>query len=78
MEGNKTIVGTNIQQYKANNSMAQVWRVVMNPDNSVTFTAKNSGIALDIYGGKYANKTNVRLYKVNYTKAQSFVLSSTQ
>lgn len=73
--GNKTAVGTNVHQYTSNNSSAQLWKIAANTDGTVTFLAKNSGLALDIAAGKMANKTNVRLYSVNYTKAQSFIIT---
>ena len=75
--GKKTASGTNVWQYKIINHEAQVWRIVANADGSVTFLAKNSGLALDIQGAKYENWTNVRMYKVNYNKAQNFILNPT-
>ena len=76
--GNRKAVNTNVQQYRANNTEAQRWRIVFNSDGSVSFIAKNSGLALDVKGANFANSTNVQMYKVNYTKAQNFVLTGVQ
>ncbi len=75
--GKKTTIDTNVWQYKFIDVDAQKWRIVGNTDGSVTFIAKNSGLALDITGAKYQNRTNIRMWKVNYNKAETFILKST-
>ena len=75
--GKKTTIDTNVWQYKFIDVDAQKWRIVGNTDGSVTFIAKNSGLALDITGAKYQNRTNIRMWKVNYNQAENFILKKT-
>ena len=58
----KTADGTNIQQYTWNGTKAQLWKIRLNDDGSVTFlSALNIGKAASVKGGKTANGTNIQL-----------------
>ena len=67
--------GTNIQQYKANGSAAQQWKLTPNEDGTLTFACAKNGKAMDVAGGRAAAGTNVRIYTANGTAAQSWRLT---
>lgn len=68
---------TNIQQYEANSTFAQLWRIEKSGDH---YTIKNSvyGKSLDIQNGSKASGANVQLYESNGTAAQLWDIVPTQ
>ena len=71
----KSANGTNIQQYTWNATKAQLWKIQLNTDGSVTLvSAVNNTKVIDISGAKTANGTNAQLYTSNGTNAQKFFL----
>ena len=53
---------------------AQKFTILENADGTVMFINKNSGKALDVWGGKAANKQNIDIFKSNGSKAQKWKL----
>ena len=75
---NGTANGTNIIQYKAQNSLNQKWLAFPNSDGSYTFISACNGKALDMNGGgQPANGTNVQCWTLNSSSAQKWVLKRT-
>lgn len=72
-----TANGTNVWQYTANDTNAQLWRVMPTDSAKTKFVIMNaaSGKALDIYAGSMTAGTNVQLYDQNGTVAQEWTLS---
>ncbi|HUM85087.1 MAG TPA: RICIN domain-containing protein [Lachnospiraceae bacterium] len=68
-------VPCNVQQNIWNGSDSQLFRIVTNEDNSVTFVSK-SGNALDVTGALMQNSTNIQTYPSNGTKAQKWFLQT--
>lgn len=54
--------GANIWLYQSNGTLAQKWHTSRNSDNTYTFVAANSGLAMDIDGGRMVNGANVQQY----------------
>ncbi|MBR0460467.1 RICIN domain-containing protein [Candidatus Saccharibacteria bacterium] len=76
--GGKTDNSTNVQLYSSNNTKAQKWQlkpIRTATDGVYNITSKlSNNTTIDIAGGvKTANnKTNIQLYKVNHTLAQTW------
>ncbi len=67
--------GTNVQQYTWNATGAQLWKIQVNSDGSVTFvSAVNNSKVLDVKGAGTADGTNVQIYNSNGTNAQKFFI----
>lgn len=66
--------GTNVWQYTANDSIAQLWRIMPVDAARTKFVIMNaaSGKALDIYAGSMEVGTNIQLYTQNGTAAQEW------
>ena len=67
-----TANGTNIWQYTANNTDAQLWRIMPTDTTKTKFVIFNaaSGKALDVYAGNLNPGANIQLYQMNNTNAQ--------
>lgn len=65
---------TNVQQYEATNSDAQLWQIYPNWDGTYCLFSKCGGFALDLYYGLVASGTNVRIHDVNGAVAQNWYL----
>lgn len=67
--------GTNIQQYEWNGTKAQLWKMRLNADMTVTFeSALDANYVIDVKGGKALNGSNIQLWKHNGTKAQRWMI----
>ncbi len=75
VNGGMSANGTNIQQYEANGSEAQKWRIVQNEDGTVTFFSVKNGKTMDVACGKAADGSNVQIYAANGTAAQNWRLA---
>ena len=66
-----TANGTNIWQYTANNTDAQLWRIMPTDTTKTKFVIFNaaSGKALDVYAGNLNPGANIQLYQMNNTNA---------
>ena len=71
--------GTNVWQYTANGSNAQLWRVMPTDSSKSKFVIINaaSGKVLDAEAGNIDIGTNIQLYTQNNTDAQYWTLSKT-
>ena len=65
---------TNVQQYEATYSDAQLWQIVPNGDGTYCLYSKCGGFALDLYYGLVSNGTNIRIHDVNGADAQKWYL----
>ena len=72
-----TADGTNVWMYSANDTNAQLWRVMPTDSTKTKFVIINavSYKALDLAGGTVAANTNVQIYSQNDTDAQKWTLS---
>lgn len=71
--GGKGDRGTNIQQYSANGTDAQLWKLAQTEDDGYyRIISKLSGRALDVANGKAKNGQNVRIWDCNSTDAQKW------
>ena len=71
--------GTNVQQYTANDSAAQWWRLVQDAKATgrsgyLLRSALLGDFVLDVNGGGLANGTNVQIWASNGTAAQRFTV----
>ena len=65
---------TNVQQYEATNSDAQLWQIVPNDDGTYCLYSKCGGFALDLFYGWVGNGVNIRIHDVNGAAAQKWYL----
>ena len=71
-------LGTNIQLWSSNGSIAQKWKLERINDNNPTLedgtyvvkAYNNTNNVIDLYGGRATNSTNIQTYGNNYTWAQ--------
>ena len=64
--------GANVQLYRNNDSVAQVWNITQRSDGTFSIVNSYSGMALDVYGGTAKNGANVQQYKSNGSIAQKW------
>lgn len=64
----------NFQLYEANNTEAQKFVLIRQPDGSHVIVNVKSRKAVDVAGGRAAAEVNVQQYELNSTKAQSWYL----
>ena len=72
--GGTAVSDTNVQQYEATNTDAQLWRIVPNEDGTYSFYSKCGGYALDLDCGVVSSGTNIRIHDVNGAPAQKWSL----
>jgi hypothetical protein len=72
--GGSAVNDTNVQQYEANYSDAQLWQIVPNDDGTYCLYSKCGGFALDLAFGEVINGTNIRIHDANGTVAQKWYL----
>ena len=68
----------NVQVYRDNSTLAQVWAVSHDEKGYVTIKNLLSGKVLDIAGGKKAVGSNVQQYRSNGTPAQKWIIIKTE
>jgi hypothetical protein len=74
--GAQIFQGAVVDQYAANGSKAQLWKVTKKSDGTMTIkSAVNESYVLDAHAGQTSNGTLVALYASNGTKAQQWVLT---
>ena len=74
-EFNLTMDYTNVFMGNRNNSISQVWYLKKLDDIHYSITnASNRNASLDVSAPGSINGTNIQLYRVNYTDAQSWIL----
>ena len=73
-----TANGTNVWQYTANNTDAQLWRIMPTDTTKKKFVIfnANSGKVLDVYAGNLNPGANIQLYAMNNTNAQFWSFTS--
>lgn len=73
-----TANGTNVWQYTANNTDAQLWRIMPTDTTKKKFVIfnANSGKVLDVYAGNLNAGANIQLYAMNNTNAQYWSFTS--
>lgn len=84
VEGGSIASGANVQQWNDNDSRAQQWVIDSDGGSATydggsypTYTIKlsaNTGLALDVSGGRAASGQNVQIYTANGTDAQRWML----
>ena len=68
-----TALKTNVWQYTANGTPAQLWQIAKSArEGYFTIKASYTDLVMDAAGGSSANKTNIQLYVSNDTKAQQW------
>jgi hypothetical protein len=72
--GGAAVSDTNVHQYEATYSDAQLWRIVPNDDGTYNLYSKCGGFALDLAFGEVIHGTNIRIHDVNGTVAQKWYL----
>lgn len=72
--GGYTTNGANVQLYKGNDTVAQLFKVTHDDKGYVTITNAKSGRVLDVYGGTAQNEQNIWQYTSNGTRAQKWVI----
>lgn len=65
--------GTIVQTYKANDTVAQQWRVSHDKNGYLTILSVKSGKALDVRNGSATNGATVQLWSANGTWAQKWI-----
>ncbi len=65
-------LGTAIQQYKSNNSLAQQWILKADGNGYYSIISRCNGLYVDVPAGKAVKGANLQLYKGNNTDAQKF------
>ena len=63
----------NVQLYRRNRTLAQLWSVTHDDRGYVTLTNAGSGKVLDVAGGKKARGSNIWQYRSNGSDAQKWV-----
>ncbi|MBQ4565476.1 MAG: RICIN domain-containing protein [Oscillospiraceae bacterium] len=74
VDGGVSASDTNVQQYEATYSDAQLWQIVPNEDGTYCLYSKCGGFALDLYYGQVSNGVNIRIHDVNGAVAQKWYL----
>lgn len=74
VEGAGQAKGTNVQQYKSNETDAQKWILKKAEGDYYYIISKCNELYLDVSGGSNKNGTNVQVYTGNGTDAQKFKL----
>ena len=69
-----TTNGANVQLYKGNDTLAQLFKITHDSKGYVTITNAKSGRVLDVYGGTAQNEQNIWQYTSNGTRAQKWVI----
>ena len=70
-----TTSGSNVSaKTKDLTKSSQLWKFEKQNDDTYKITNVSTGLALDIYGGRNDDKTNIEIYASNDTKAQRFCL----
>lgn len=72
--GGYTTNGANVQLYKGNDTLAQLFKITHDAQGYVTITNAKSGKVLDVYGGAAQNEQNIWQYTSNGTRAQKWVI----
>lgn len=72
--GGYTTNGANVQLYKGNDTLAQLFKITHDAKGYVTITNAKSGRVLDVYGGAAQNEQNIWQYTSNGTRAQKWVI----
>ena len=72
--GGYTTNGANVQLYKGNDTLAQLFKITHDSKGYVTITNAKSGRVLDVYGGTAQNEQNIWQYTSNGTRAQKWVI----
>ncbi len=72
VEGSKDEDGANVICSEKNGSASQQWFVLMRPDGSRYLKAGCSGRNLDLSGDNKADGTNIHMWTINNTAAQTF------
>nr|WP_315521785.1 RICIN domain-containing protein [Olegusella massiliensis] len=73
VDANKAANTVNIYQKSYDGSLAQLWAIIQNEDNTFSLcSALDADFVADLSGGKTAPKTNLQLYHSNGTSAQRF------
>jgi hypothetical protein len=72
--GGSAVNDTNVQQYEATNSAAQLWQIIPNDDGTYSFYSMCGGFALDLAFGLVSNGTNIQIHEANGTVAQKWYL----
>ena len=72
--GGNTASGTNVWAYTANNTVAQMWRILPT-DKGYAVMSANADLALDLYNGSTADGTNIWVYDQNGTNAQKWMFT---
>lgn len=69
-----SVKGTNVQIYSDNSTVAQRFHLVLNKDNTVSFTNIQTGMALDVANASVWAGTNVQMYTSNSSAAQKWAV----
>lgn len=72
---NSSLATTPVLQWAYSGRINQKWAIVDNGDGTKTLIAKNSGLALDIAGGKATTGAKVLMYYPHGGKNQRFILT---
>lgn len=70
--------GTNVWQYKKNNTSAQKWIIKSASDGYYSIISKCNGLCLDVDKSRTSNGTNIQMWEYNATNAQKFRISRTK
>lgn len=73
VEDGGTSNNANVWQYTSNRTSAQLWRIIVNQDGSLTFASAKSNKALTVRG-KASNGANLMIYTLSNTATQRFKL----
>lgn len=74
--GGYTTNGANVQLYKGNDTVAQLFKITHDAKGYVTITNAKSGKVLDVYGGSTSSGANIQLYTRNGSEAQTFKIKN--
>lgn len=72
VENSKDEDGANVICSEKNGSVSQQWFVLMRPDGSRYLKAGCSGRNLDLFYNNIADGTNIQMWSINHTDAQTF------
>ena len=76
VNGASGAAGTNVQQYQANGSSAQLWQVLPDGSGAYYLVPKcGTSCCLDLANGKVVNGQNVRIWTANLSNAQRWYLN---
>ena len=74
VDGGVAASGTDVQQYEATYSDAQLWQIVPNDDGTYCLFSKCGGFAFDLNFGLLQNGADIRIHEVNGSVAQKWYL----